>query len=163
MEDIKKSLGYLETIELQILGGLHKMKQGNKNEGEHDIEKVARKCKANCKSMEIKLQSVQKQMKVLKDENEKLREENKHVKSEKIKLEKELQTLKEEKTKIEVDFNKSQTIMTSFFSNCLEDESFDKDLSNHSTDESDACEANGEGKLQSQDIFHTPSKKVRKE
>lgn len=59
MEDIKKSLGYLETIELQILGGLHKLKRGNKNEGEHDIEKVARKCKANCKSMQIKLDSVQ--------------------------------------------------------------------------------------------------------
>lgn len=97
----------------------------------------------------------------MKDENEKLREENKHVKSEKIKLEKELQTLEEEKTKIEVDLNK--TIMTSFFSNCLEDENFDKDLSNHSADESDACEANGEEELQSHDIFQTPSKKVRKE
>lgn len=39
MEDIKKSLNYLEAIKLQILGGLHKLEQGNKNEGEHDIKK----------------------------------------------------------------------------------------------------------------------------
>lgn len=48
--------------------------------------------------------------------------------------------------------------MTSFFSNCLEDESFAKDLSNHSADESDACEANG-----GENISQTSSKKVRKE
>ena len=53
---------FLETLELQILGSLHKMKGGNWKEGEKNIEAVARKCKATCKSIKIKLENLEKQM-----------------------------------------------------------------------------------------------------
>ena len=53
MEGLKRELKMLETVELQILGALHKIKGARRNEGETDIEIVARKCKASFKSIKL--------------------------------------------------------------------------------------------------------------
>ena len=54
---------FLETMELQILGSLHKMKGGNGK----DIKAVARKRKASSKSIKIKLENLKKKLYVPKN------------------------------------------------------------------------------------------------
>ena len=145
MEDIKKSLEILETIELQILRELHKITNGNSSEGQKDIEKIARKSKAACKSIKIKLKTIEKDMKNLQDENKKLREENRDFKNCKM----ELTTLRKEKTAMRAELNKSQSVISNYISDCLHD--------NKTT--SDKEENDGES--QSQDLFEPTAKKAK--
>jgi hypothetical protein len=102
MDDIRKSIDFLESIDLQILWGLHKMENVNKLEGQHDIERVAKKCKAAFKPIDFKLGIIQKEMKALTDENKKL----KHGIQNKTKLEAEVKNLNTEnkKKKIEKEY-----------------------------------------------------------
>ena len=58
MEAIKKELCTLETVELQLLGSLHKLQSGNK-EGLRDVETIARRVKASCKSLRAKIEVVE--------------------------------------------------------------------------------------------------------
>ena len=44
------------------------------SEGKKHIEKISRKSKAACKSIKLKLNTIEKDMKKLQDENKKLRE-----------------------------------------------------------------------------------------
>lgn len=113
----------LETIELQILGGLHKIKSGNSTEGEKDIEKVSRKSKASCKSIKIKLNMIEKEMKNLKDENKKLHKENKKLAAYKTETTK----LKKEKSDIQEELNKSQSVLSSYLTNSLDDKGMNEE------------------------------------
>lgn len=54
MENMKNVLDNLETVELQILGGLQKITSGHQKEGRADLEKVARRTKASVKSLQAK-------------------------------------------------------------------------------------------------------------
>lgn len=128
MEDIKKSVEILETIELQILGGLHKIKNGNFSEGEKDIEKVSRKSKATCKSIKIKLTIMEKEIKKIKEENRKLVEETKMYKN----IKTEMTKLQKEKTKIQEELNQSQNFLSSYFTDSLDktDSEEEKDAEN---------------------------------
>ena len=67
-------------MELQILGALHKIC----NEGETDIETVARKCKASCKSIKIKLEVLEKELNDLnhlKEKNQQLIKQNEKLRA----------------------------------------------------------------------------------
>ena len=89
----------LETVELQILGALHKIKGARCNEGETDIETVARKCKASCKSIKIKLEVLEKELNDL----DHLKEKN--------------QQLIKQNEKLRADLTNSQSLLE----NCLDD------------------------------------------
>lgn len=106
MEDIKKGLDMLETVELQILGSLYKIKSGNK-EGEKDIETVARKCKATCKLLKFKMGVLEKE---LKDEKKKNSE-----------LSNELNKITGEKRKLETELNNSECLFNTYFDDSYED------------------------------------------
>ena len=93
-----------------FLGGGHKIKNGNCSEGQKDIEKISRKGTAACNSINIKLNKIEKDMKIL-QENRKLQVENRAYKNCKM----ELTRLRKEKTAIETDLNKSQTLISNFF------------------------------------------------
>ena len=69
MQDIKREVEMLETVELQLLGGLHKINRGNKDAGQADMEKVAKQCKARCKSIKCKLEMLEKELKAEKEKN----------------------------------------------------------------------------------------------
>ena len=143
MEDIKKSLDILETIELLILGGLHKITKGKSSEGQQDIEKIARKSKAACKSIKIKLNTIEKDMKNLQEENKKLREENSDYKKCKLELTK----CRKEKTAMEAELNKSQSVISNYFADCLDDNTTSSDKEENS---------------QSQDLLEEPTSKKAK-
>ena len=72
MEGLKRELKMLETVELQVLGALHKIKGARCNEGETDIETVAGKCKASCKSIKIELEVLEKELNDLNHLKEKI-------------------------------------------------------------------------------------------
>ena len=110
MEGIKRELKMLETVELQILGGLHKMKSLRCKEGETDIETVARKCKASCKSIKIKLEVLEKELKDLND----LKEKN--------------QQLIKENEKLRADLANSQSLVESCFDDSFMIESAGEEL-----------------------------------
>ncbi len=61
MEGIKKELAVMETVELQLLGSLHKLQSGN-NQGLKDIDTIASRIKASCKSVRAKLDVVERRM-----------------------------------------------------------------------------------------------------
>ena len=72
-----------------------------------DTEKISRKGTAACKSINIKLNKIEKDMKIL-QENRKLQEENRAYKNCKMEITK----LRKEKTAIETELNKSQTVIS---------------------------------------------------
>ena len=76
---LKREMKMLETVELQILGALLKIKGARCNEGQTDIETVARKCKASFKSIKIKLEVLEKELNDLnhlKEKNQQLIKQN---------------------------------------------------------------------------------------
>ena len=84
MEGLKRELKMLETVELQILEALHKIKGARCNEGETDIETVARKCKASCKPIKIKLEVLEKELNDLnhlKEKNQQLIKQNEKLRA----------------------------------------------------------------------------------
>ena len=99
MEGLKRELKMLETVELQILGALRKIKGARRNEGQTDIETVARKCKASCKSIKIKLEVLEKELNDL----DHLKEKN--------------QQLIKQNEKLRADLTNSQSLLE----NCLDD------------------------------------------
>ena len=106
MQEIKRGLDMLETVELQILGSLHKINSGNM-EGGKDIETVARKCKVTCKSLKLKIGLIEKKLENEKQKNHKLTNEVKKI--------------QEEKRKLESELNDSKSLLTSYFDESLED------------------------------------------
>ena len=90
MEVIKNEIQMVEKIELQILGNLQQVKSGNWKEGEKNIETIARKCKASCKSMKAKLQVIEKKMVDMihtAQQNDLLQRENEQLKADLMKSE----------------------------------------------------------------------------
>ena len=71
MEGITRERKMLDTVKLQILGGLHKIKGARCKEGETDIETAARNCKTSCRSIKIKLEVLEKELNGLDDLKEK--------------------------------------------------------------------------------------------
>ena len=61
METIKKESGTMETMELQLLGSLHKLQCGNK-EGFKDVKIIAERVKTSCKSIRAKIEVVEKEI-----------------------------------------------------------------------------------------------------
>ena len=72
IEGLKREMKMLETVELQILGVLLKIKGARCNEGQTDLETVARKCKAFCKSIKVKLEVLEKELNDLNHPKEKI-------------------------------------------------------------------------------------------
>jgi poly(A) polymerase Pap1 len=100
MEGIKKELAVMETVELQLLGSLHKLQSGN-NQGLKDIDTIASRIKASCKSMRAKLDVVERRM-----VNEK---------KSAIELQRELDKVKASNMKLEIDLNKSTSLLEECF------------------------------------------------
>lgn len=80
MENISPILANLETIELQILGSLFKIKSNNVNDGVHDLEGTARRLKAMVKSLKCRCNPAKEELKNLRKENEQMKDENEPLK-----------------------------------------------------------------------------------
>ena len=65
---------------------MHKIQSGNSTEGQKDTEKMSRKSKASCKSIKAKLNTIEKEMQHLKEENRKLLDKHWEFKNSKIEI-----------------------------------------------------------------------------
>ena len=117
MDNVISILNNLETVELQILGSLFKIKSKHAEEGVNDLEVTARKLKGSVKSLQCKIRKASQEMEVMKTENKNLillKEENSSLKRKLAEYELREQKHKENFNTMEESLSECQCVIASF-------------------------------------------------
>lgn len=118
MENINQTLSNLETVELQILGSLFKIKNNNNiSEAVGDLQRTSRRLKAMVKSIQCKVHASQKEIEGLRKENEqlqKLKEENAALKKKLCESEGRNQNQKKRINELQESLGDAECLMASF-------------------------------------------------
>ena len=151
MDNVIPILNNLETVELQILGSLFKIKSKQADEGIKDLEVTARKLKGSVKSLQCKVQKASQDMEKLKTENKQLtmlKEENSSLKRKLEEKEEKEKKHKQDYNMLEESLSECQCVIASF------DET--------ATGSATAGQINDSKTDDSQEIFQTPQIKKSK-